>query len=282
MRSALASLLSTLAFAALIAGCGSDSDSGEDPAVTRKAAIAEAEGVWGGYSDAAGIDMVAVILENGEFWSINSNAPAQDVGGFIEGVITAGSISDFIVGDARGFSVGGTPQKQTINAALQTKVSIIGRAFVDETIPQQRWDFGLTPIAEIQYRYDVAASTADVLGVWDGRFWDSEWEGAQLGPGPYDRAGLVVSVVVSSDGSFSGTVVACTFSGTVQPRASGKNIFDATITIGTASGSGVCPDAGMVASGIGLIYRLQDGRQRFVVAAKSADRLTGVAFFADR
>ena len=278
MRSANAGLLSILALVVAIAGCGSDT--GEDPAVALKAVIAGAEGGWSGYSDNA--DMVAVILENGEYWSIDSNSPSADAGGFVQGSITIGLSSGFTVEDARGFSDGGTPEKLTVNAALKPKVSILRHALIAGTMPQRRWDFGLTPMATTQYRYDLPASVADALGLWGGRFWDSSWEGLQLGSGPYDRAGTPISVVVANDGSFSGTVVACTFNGAIRPRASGKNIFDATISVAAANASAVCPDAGMVASGIGLLYRLQDGRQRLVVAARNADRTIGVVFFADR
>lgn len=106
--------------------------------------------------------------------------------------------------------------------------------------------------------YDVAATAAAIQGTWNGQ--------------SVSRAGLEGgSVTIGADGSFVGQVSACGYSGSVIPQASGKNVFDMTVTF---AGSG-CLFNSATLSGIALVSNgqlltlalLPDGSDGFMALA---------------
>ena len=61
--------------------------------------------------------------------------------------------------------------------------------------------------------------------------------------------------------------------GTVKPRASGRNVFDVTLTFGGAP----CVLANQTATGSAISYLLSNGSRQIVIAGTNAARDAGTA-----
>lgn len=113
------------------------------------------------------------------------------------------------------------------------------------------------------YNYGVAATLADLAGNWPGFF----------------TGGDTGTIAVSTDGKYSTTTSAgCKFSGTMKPRASGKNVYDVTVAFGAAP----CSLANGTATGNAIIGNLAGGKRQLAVMASTADNAAAAAFFGIR
>jgi hypothetical protein len=83
---------------------------------------------------------------------------------------------------------------------------------------------------------------------------------------------------VASNGAFPASSGGCSYTGTVAPRASGKNVFSVSMTFGAAP----CALAGQTATGMAVAYPLSNGQTQLVVAAVDASRSYGAAAFGTR
>jgi hypothetical protein len=84
-------------------------------------------------------------------------------------------------------------------------------------------------------------------------------------------------VTISTAGAISGTSAGCLFTGTATPRASGKNIFNVSITFGAAP----CALAGQTATGIAIDYAITGTNQtQLIVAVQDSTKQYGSMFFA--
>ncbi|RJG14558.1 FKBP-type peptidyl-prolyl cis-trans isomerase [Massilia cavernae] len=92
--------------------------------------------------------------------------------------------------------------------------------------------------------------------------------------GSYRMSGTlgVHNTTIAADGSFNASLGACNYSGRLTPRASGKNVFDASWTFG----AGTCPLSGQTGTGVALSYIPVAGGTRLVtIAVTNAARTTG-------
>lgn len=88
----------------------------------------------------------------------------------------------------------------------------------------------------------------------------------------------LVSMNVASNGTFTANNDGCNFTGTSKPRASGKNVFDVSVTFGAAP----CSLPGTKATGIALTYILANGKRQLVAAAVDASRTHNSLVFGTR
>ena len=112
------------------------------------------------------------------------------------------------------------------------------------------------------YDYNQGAQLAAIAGSWPGFFSSSE-------------SG---TVSVQSNGSFSSTTSrGCQITGTAAARASGRNVFNISLTFGAAP----CALPGATGAGIAVITRSGTTSQ-LAVAVTTPDRALGGAFFGRR
>lgn len=194
----------------------------------------------------------AVVLENDEYYAVyGRTSPSQFiVSNFIHGTgisgataFTSTNMLDF------GPKPPAAPTAGSLSAAYAPNVSMTGSIVIPAgTIPLNGTKAALAPF----YDYAAPANLADVAGTWRMN----------------ERTGNLATVVVNG-GSFTGTsTTGCSFTGTLEPRAGNKNVFNATITYGAAP----CAMAGQTVSGIAMTYLFNAGatRQLMVLGKNSA------------
>lgn len=248
----LATVFATLA---LVACGGGGGDAVPTPVATTP------EGVYGGtLTGSTSSDFEALFLENGEFWTLYgaSTPTVFGVAGFVQGTGTSNNGS-YASANAKDF--GFVPAVAgTLSATYNTVAKTIAGTF---TTTLGAVTFSGGPIPDSLYLYDKPASLADVSGVWS----------------TMSLTGESVAINVASNGAFTAIGSSgCTFSGTVTPRASGKNVFNVALTFGAAP----CALPGQAGSGIALAYPLATGQSQLLVAAYDGTRNYGTAVFGTR
>jgi hypothetical protein len=245
----IAAAASTAAFIAACGGGGGDS---------APVSTSPPQGVYTGTltgSTSTAFQLLA--LENGEFYSmygINSG-PVFGVAGFIQGTgsangstFTSSNVKDFGVTPA----VAGSLTSTFSDSSISGSVTASGRTI----------NFNGTRPTASTYDYNAAPSIAAIVGTWTLSSPDA----------------TTVTLNIAANGSFTGSGSGCTFSGTLTPRSSGKNVLNVSLTFGAAP----CDPAGGSASGIALSYPLSNGQRQLILAGTNASRTDGVALFGAR
>lgn len=247
-----------LAAMGLLAGCGGG---GSSDAGSAASAAFSAEGVYGGtLGGSTTLALQMLVLDGGEIWALYGQQASGQlmVMGFFQGgsSTTATSIR---ATDLRDF---GTAPAAVLSLSVSTGTAA-GTLAGSLSTPQGSASFNVGPDTGSLYRYEARALPATVQGDWSLTTLQGE----------------VQAVTVSADGALTASGLdGCNFSGTVLPRASGKNVFDVTLRFGPAP----CALANQTATGIALAYLLGDGRTQLVVAVHDAARTVGTAAFGVR
>lgn len=239
----------------VLTACGGGGDSGSgNPPVN-----ASPEGAYGGTISGSPIGANAqnmLVLENNQAWTLYGTLGADGVlygQGFVQGNgIVSGT--NYSSSDARDYSayngLVGTPA--TVAGNFQQGTSISGTiAYSNATVSFS----GTTAAVSSLYVYNTPAQTSAVVGAWHF----------------IGEDGYLATATVSADGSFRTTSSGCTSSGTFKPRASGKNVFDVTVTTGPQ-----CLTPNTTFTGIGLNWSVTSGQTQLLVAAVNADRSRGM------
>jgi hypothetical protein len=232
-----------------LAGCGGGGDSGSGGS-----GAADAEGVYGGtINNGASRDFQAIVLDDGSFWVMYGNLVSGtfQIAGFMQGAGTFGNGS-FSAPGLRDYAiypaVSGTASG-TYNATAKT---ISGSAvLLGRTV-----SFSGGPIVGSTYSYGTPAALSSVAGSWSVRL--STNESATL------TVSTTGAVTIQSSGG-------CRSSGTVKPRASGKNVFDVAVTFGGPP----CLLPTTAVSGIAAVYPLANGRTQLLAAARDGAQTAG-------
>jgi hypothetical protein len=246
--------LGCIAIASVLVACGGGGDDAPSSAPT-------AEGVYGGtLTGSTSSAFQLLVLENGEFWAMYGTRTPNffGVAGFIQGSGTSnnGSFASSNTKDF-GFSpaLAGTTSA-TYNAGAKT---------ITGTVASGSGSVGFTggPIQGSLYNYDAPASLNTVSGPWSTT----------------SLTGETVVINIAGGGSFTASSSGgCAFSGSVVPRASGKNVFSVALTFGAAP----CVLPGQSASGIAVAYPLASGQTQLLVAVVNGGRTLGAAVFGTR
>ena len=216
--------------ALLVAGCGGGGSSGN--MATSGAFLAQgiAQGTTG-----QGNPLLDIILETGEFYNFSTAAGIAltvDHGTMLEsGAGISANLMEF-------------------NVAANTAVSAVmtGLYIAQSAIT------GTTQISLYQYtsfsaNYLASYNTAATLSALAGTY-----------SGVYTYGGTPVTISISATGAITGTSTNCAISGTATPRASGKNVFNLSLTLTGANciPAGVGTATGIVAlnseSGLTRLY----------------------------
>lgn len=178
------------------------------------------EGFWTGVSS-SGVTVNVAILENGETWGVYTQG--NTLVGAVYG--TSSSSGNAVSGSGQEFDLGtrkvtaGT-YSGTVSAKTSISLATSGGAKFTGTY---------------NAAYDTAASLASLAGSYTG-FGVTGATASQSTP-----------VTISASGAVTATGVGCTAAGTATPRASGKNIFDLSITF---TGASCALGSGTVAKGV--------------------------------
>ena len=216
----------------------------------------KAEGTYSG-TTSSGYTFESVILENDQLWTLyglpsNINNELL-VLGMVQGNGTSNSGS-FTAPNTKDFWSNGTVVTGTITATYTPGVSFNG-IFSGAT-------FNGTTLPQSSYVYDAPAVLSTITGSWYGSLLD----------------GSPSNIGISSAGVVTGSSLGCTFSGTVAPRGSGKNIFNVSITFGSSG----CLLPGQSVSGIGISNLVSGNRRQLIVGLVNAARTNGVTFISTR
>lgn len=230
-----------------------------DAAIAQLVKNLSPQGLYSGKLGASSLQFTSLVLEDGQYWGIYSQFPSGRFApsGLIQGsgTVNAGSFSS---SDIRDFNP--TPYNPgSISATYVPQTSFNGSIGT----PTGAFDFTSSGASTQLYNFNTAASPGELAGPWILTDSDSR---------TYVMGGPVSNAVTA-------TGAACDFSGTMAPRASGKNVFDTSLTYGP----GTCRMAGQAVNGIAFAW-LQDAgsTQQLVIAAASADRTRGTVLSGNR
>lgn len=240
-------------------GGGGGSSSPATPASTST----KAEGLYTGTST-TGYTFNALVLENDEVWALYGT-PSGGVF-YVDGLNWAQGSSNngtFTASNAKDYYKNNPVKTGSVSATYVAGSSFNGTAIANGA------SLGFTSAAPVNstYSYTAPASLSTVTGIWTGS----------------TLFGETGTMTIASDGTFKASFTGsyagtCSATGTVQPRASGKNVFDVSITFGAAP----CGLPGTTAKGIAISYLLSDGKRQLVAAITTTDKAHGSAFFAAR
>ena len=244
---ALAPLLAALA----ACGGGGNGDSGT-PANAGGSSAATVQGVYQGSMTGTVDNNVfqLLALEDGTYWVLYGTASGEgfSVNGFLQGSGASGT-GTFTSPDARDF--GFSPSVQASVRASFSSSAVSGT--LSESNVSGSFSGNLT--SDPSYQYDTPAASA-VTGDWTLSLLD----------------GTTASVSVAATGAFSASNEGCAISGTISPRASGKNVFDVAIRFGAAP----CQLPGGTASGIAMVAT-QGPTSELTILAVDSTRTYGLA-----
>jgi len=237
--------LTLLALAAVtsLTACGGGGGDSSNANPAPNGTQATAEGVYTGTLTGADASSFAmVVLEDGTYWTIAGNVgsdgyePTSLIQG--KGTSNAGKFNSSN-GHLYAPELAGVG---TLNATYSTS-AISGSANANGT----SIGFSGERVTAAAFDYDKPASLSSVTGNWTIR----------------TALNDIVPISIEGNGHFTGASIdGCTMSGTVTPRASGKNVFDMTLTFGPAP----CALANVTGSGIATTLPYGSGQSLLVIA----------------
>lgn len=130
-------------------------------------------------------------------------------------------------------------------------------------VPPTPWPFSTARVAVATYDYEAAAQLASVAGNW-----------SVVTP----RGGSNLTILPT--GVVGASVAGCQVTGSVSPRAGGKNVFTVNLVFGPPLPLGVCDITGP-AAGVAVVTLPSATRRQLMVAVQDPARTAGVGFFAD-
>jgi hypothetical protein len=238
-------------------GAGDSADSGST-AIAPATTMQSAQGAYQG-TVSNGREHTTIVLENDEFYTMYGNTVngMLAVTGFLHG---HGKSNDgnFSSTDVKDFAASGPVLSGSVSATYVPGASLSGVL----TEGTNNFNFTGAPIATSVYYYNAGANPSNITGSWNLT----------------SLRGFANVFSISPTGAFTGFSGACSFGGTITSRASGKNVFNVTITFGASP----CILAGQSLNGIAVEYPLADGKRQLVIAAMDAARVNSAAFIGIR
>lgn len=252
MKSCIAGVATTVFASALLAGCGAGIEE-----LWKADTVVKTSAVQGGYTGKLSNDrdITMLVLEDDQFYSIYGNLTNGSFApkGFMHANGKA-SNGSFTASDLKDFATDGTAYLGSLSASYAAGANLNGTvASGSSTIT-----FTSAVIKSSLYNYGNAASTADINGNWTLS----------------DLQGVAVDLKIGLDGGITASSGGCAVSGTVTPRASGKNVFDLALTFGAAP----CRFANQTMKGIAINYLAASGKRQLMLAAMDSARNNGVAY----
>lgn len=220
-------------------------------------ATTSAEGVYEG-TVSNGQSHFSLVLENGDIYVMYGKTvnTVFGVAGFLRGSGKSAN-GAFTASDIREYAPGVSNSVYTFNGTYVADASLAGTVAGGGT----SLTYTGAKLSNSTYTYATPAKLSDITGAWTLN----------------DLAGAKVALNIGADGKFTGNSGGCAVTGTLAPRASGKNVFDFTLVFGAAP----CALPGQTASGAALSFTI--GAQRQLIAAGTdTSRQNGTAFIGVR
>ena len=242
----------------VLAGCASHGGGSGHQATEAHQAGANPGGFYSG-TLSNGFIHNTLVLENGQFYVLYgvSTTASLKLAGFIQGT---GKPNNGSLGsnDLKDYFWDGSVSGGSLNAAYSGSALIGTLSKKDLTI-----SLASTPLASAFYNYDVPASVSDIAGSWTLT----------------TLTGTAATMVIDANGAFTGDTNRCAYKGTLAPRASGKNVFDVSLTFGGSP----CSLPNRTVSGVAVSFLMSDGVTRqLIMAGITANREQGTGLFGTR
>ena len=240
-----------------LVACGGDDGSVNPPTPPPPPPGASAEGAWeGNLSDKRSFS--SLVLEDGTFYTLYGPVigGALYVAGVIQGVGEYRGAT-FRTADAVDFPAGSSPAWTAVNATYEPGVSIQGSVIG----AGRNITFNGSPISTAVYNYNTPANLASVSGNWVL----SSAEGDAV------HVSIAGSAIQATSGG-------CSFSGSVSPRSTGKNVFDVSVTFGGTP----CRLPGQKMQGNAIALTTPSNQLQLIVIATNSSRTAAVTAFGAR
>jgi hypothetical protein len=251
----IATALSTLA------SCGGGGDASTSPINGNTPAGTSAEGFYSGsLTGSLSNNFEMLVLENDEVWVLHGNQTTAgfSVNGFVQGAGKSNNGS-YSATDIRDFGFA-PAMAVSASASYRTADKTISGSIVEGN-STATFSGGTSPA--VPYSYATAATLASITG---------SWTLAAL-------TGESVAVDITSAGALSArSSQGCSFTGTLTPRASGKNVFNVALKFGASP----CLLPNQNATGIAINYPLSNGKTQLIVAGYNTERTLGTVAFGTR
>ena len=206
------------------------------------------EGLWEGRAS-TGVDVALTVLENGETWGVYAS------GGYIVGALFGDTT-------ARGNQLSGSGVDFNLLSRTVQPGSYTG-SFTARSSINVQLSAGATFTGSYNAAYDQPASATNLAGSFTGE--------AVTGL----TAPQAVSITVSAAGVITMPASqGCSAAGTARPRATGKNVFDVSVTF---QGNGCALGHGTTARGVAYYDTAQ---RRLLVLALNNARTDGFIYVA--
>lgn len=232
----------SVALFSLLVGCGGDGDDADGGALPP--VKSSAEGFWQGKST-AGFDISLAVLDNGDTWGVYLN----------NGVIYRALAGSTRSGDGQ---LSGSGREWNILSGGSTALTYNG-TYVAKDRLEVKVPGGGALSATYRSNYEVPASLQAAAGSYAGQ-----------GVSTNTRVQLM-KVDISSSGAVYASSLGCTMSGTLNPRAGGKNILDLSVTFTGAScglGNGVTVKGAAYYDSGTILALGRDGDRGFIFLGK--------------
>jgi hypothetical protein len=245
-------ILTLLGLPLLMAACGGASSSATNNAV---------EGAWTG-TDSWGNTFITLVLENGNYYAMYGTTRDGNfvMQGFDHGTPTLNG--NALNGAITEYDSILPPVAATLDATAVAGSSLQGA--ITNAAGTASGTFTATPLSAkfTGYDYNTPASASDVAGNWTVSTPNSSAE----------------KITISATGSVTGSINGCSFSGTVSPRSTGKNVLDMDLLFGPSP----CAKANQSVSGIALDYDLGNGKRQLLAALQDPKKAYGYSFSAQQ
>jgi hypothetical protein len=251
-----------------LTACGGNGSDGGAPANSGSVNLVNnnglAEGAW--HSEQSNGDVLdLVLLENGSLYALSSSpvstATSVPLLAFDQGPFIA--IADQLTAQVTHYNDAQTTVSGAVTGTVLQGTSISGSAATG-TSSTHSYAVRPTTAFDASYHYQTAASVATISGPW---------------PSGYAlESSTPVTFSIDAAGVLSGTSGGCPFSGSVQPRVSGKNVFDVTVVFGLTP----CASPGKTFSGIAISYIASNRKRQFTAALQDATKAFGTMLYAQR
>jgi hypothetical protein len=168
-------------------------------------------------------DVSMLVLENGETWTVYDGIfpPPTSQPGLLGGLYGTTTSAGGNALSGSGLDIGLHSQ------VMSTAPTTYSGTFTGNSAIAVTTSGGVTFNASYQSGYDQPASLAALAGTFNG-----------LGASGYNPASPVALTIEASGAFTVPYAIECGGSGTLTPRASGKNVFDVSMTLGTLCNMG--------------------------------------------
>jgi len=255
-----------IAIAVSLSACGGGGgdNNGSGSRLSASGNNSSPEGVYEGTSS-TGMYFNTIILENNLFYTIYGgiSGGAFLVNGFFTGTGQAKNGS-FTATDVRDFDTNGLDNIVTLNATY-----IPGQNFNGSTANgTSTATFTSAPPANTTYNYNTAANLSNIVGTWTMT----------------SLTGDEVSVDIAANGNYTASYDNgnCDFEGRVSPRASGKNVFDFSVTGGGGASGFACDIVVPGTAAHAVEFLLPGGQRQLLIAGTDEIRENGTLLIGAR